>query len=214
MIQISKNRLIIPDTAQITKWQKKFDEQKCIVLPNFIEEKLLQKIIHDLDSSTFREKKHFGKANEVFASDLSIQNNNSALHIINFLLNNSSFFSLIEQITNSKPIRGFSGRIYRNMPNTEHCLDWHDDTQEENRLIAMSINLSKEKFEGGIFQIREKVSMKILKEVTCGNPGDTHIFQVSPCLEHRVTKTIGTSPRTAAAGWFLSIPAQAPMQKK
>lgn len=202
MITLTKKGLIECDSALIKKLRQEFTIKQCTVLPNLIETKLLEKVIQHVDKAPFYENHHTSFDNVIFASDLSVPTRDIALHELNFLLNNSQLFRLVEYITGCTEIRSFSGRIYRNMPDQNHHLDWHDDTADPSRLIGISINLGKEKFEGGLFRIRNKGSEFNLKVVSCTNPGDAHLFKVSPQLEHSVTKVTGTAPRTACAGWF------------
>lgn len=207
MIAISSKGLIVSDENEVNTLKKEFAEKKCIVLPQLFEKSLLQTLLNKVEKAEFLPSTHtYGE--KVFGKDVSIKTDSIALHQLNFLLNNESIFKLVETITGCKTIRGFSGRIYRNMPDTDQQLHWHDDAEkaEVTRLIALSMNLGREKYSGGIFRIREKGSNSILKEVPCGNPGDVHMFLVSPRFEHCVTATLGAHPRTAAAGWFTSVP--------
>jgi hypothetical protein len=173
-------------------------------LPDLIDGSLLEKIIQHVDGASFYENHHFTTDNIVFASDQSISTKSIALHEVNFLLNNKQLFRLIEQVTGCSGIRGFSGRIYRTMPEEEHYLDWHDDASDRSRLVGISINLGIEKFEGGVFRIRRKGSEFNLKEVSCTNAGHAHLFDISPQLEHSVTRVTGNVARTVCAGWFTS----------
>jgi hypothetical protein len=205
MIEISQKGFVVKERDPINRWKEEFRQNHCVVLPRVLEKVLLKKIISDLETSFFSEKEHVSN-NETFATDLSVTGTNKSLHIIHLLLNNPGLFRVIEEITGCGPVKAYSGRIYRNMPGTEHRLDWHSDTEEPFRLVGISINLSSGTYEGGVFQIRKSDSGTILREVKCQDPGAAHIFRVSPHLEHRVTVTTGEVPRTAAAGWFLSSP--------
>lgn len=202
MIKVTRKGLQGADEALVTALKHEFEEKQCIVLPRLFEDELFQKIAASAGVAPFFENEHHSEENKVFAADLSIAGNNVALHQVNFLLNAPAIFRLIEDITGCSTVKGFMARIYRNMPGAEHYLDWHDDTIDKHRLIGVSMNLGLEKFDGGVFQIRRKGSDDLLRQVSCGDPGDTHIFKVSPELQHRVTKTTGKYPRTAAAGWF------------
>jgi hypothetical protein len=204
MIQVSQNGLLIGNDLTIIDLQEEFASKHCIVLPRFIEEKLLQKMMDNLQGASFEEKIHISEENTPFATDQSLQGNNIVLHQLHMLLNNKALFKLIENIAQIHGVLGFSGRIYSNLPGLGHHLDWHDDTVDKSRMVGISINLSKEKYTGGVFQLRSRNAEEFLKEVPCGNPGDAHIFRVSPQLQHRVTETEGIYPRTAAAGWFIS----------
>ncbi|MGN6398636.1 MAG: 2OG-Fe(II) oxygenase [Mucilaginibacter sp.] len=206
MISITKKGLIGSKNSAIEELKSEFTKRQCIVLPQLLDNELLDKLISNIDDASFYERQHFA-GNKIFATDLSVPSKNVALHQFNFLFNNTRLFRLIETITDLPGVRGFSGRIYRNLPGTSHFLDWHDDRSIPTRLIGLSINLSYQRYEGGTFQIRKKGDKKYLTEVGCTNPGDAHIFKVSHQLEHRVTEVTGNFPRTAGAGWFTSEPA-------
>jgi hypothetical protein len=83
--------------------------------------------------------------------------------------------------------------------------DWHDDVSED-RMVALSINLSKEIYSGGILQIREWESQRIIQEAANVGFGDGILFRLADSLEHRVTDVEGRVPKTAFAGWFRSQP--------
>jgi len=202
MITLTKKGLIECDSSLIEKLRQEFTARQCTVLPNLIEKELLEKVIQHVDNAPFYENYHTGSNDVIFATDLSMPTKSIALHELNFLLNNTRLFRLVEYITNCSGIRSFAGRIYRNMPGKDHHLSWHDDMSHPGRLIGISINLGKEIFEGGSFRIRAKGTAMNLKVVDCTNPGDAHLFKVSPQLEHSVTRVTGSVPRTACAGWF------------
>jgi hypothetical protein len=202
MIQITQKGLIISENFQLQQYQKEFAEKQCIVLPQLITQSLLEKIVKCLQTASFRENQHLTEKNKIFATDLTIDGTHIALHQINFLLNNSKLFNLIENITNCQTISSFNCRIYKNLPSAGHHLNWHDDTIDHSRLIGVSMNIGAHKYLGGKFQLRRKGEVRLLREVSCGNLGDTHIFNVANHLEHRVTETEGDFPRVAAAGWF------------
>jgi len=208
MVEITAKGLSGYDAGLIGQLKKEFAQRRCIILPNLIQKEILLKMLSRIESALFQPKDHVDNKirNNVFANDLSIASNSVALHQINLMLNNPLLFKVIEEITGISGIKGFTGRIYRNMPSAGHHLDWHDDLGIAERLVAISINLSAENFENGIFQIRKKKSAAFLREVASGNLGDAHLFAISPNLEHRVTETTGQYPRTAAAGWFTSSP--------
>lgn len=206
MFKIQQNSIVGASSNQIEAWKDEFDKSHCVVLPSILDDALMEKILTLTEGALFFENQHTDKHNEIFAKDLSIAGKNKALHYIHLLFNNKVLFELVEKITGIQGIKGFSGRIYRNLPNSEHRLDWHDDTEDSTRLIGMSMSLNRNEYAGGTFQIRDAQSRGIIKEVGAGLPGDTHLFRVSPFLQHRVCAVTGVYPRTAAAGWFTSEP--------
>jgi len=89
------------------------------------------------------------------------------------------------------------------MPGNDHYDLWHNDMVEDH-MLAMSINLSSEIYSGGILQIRDKYSQRIVHEVANLGFGDAIVFRLAGSLEHRITNVEGTVPKTAFAGWFRS----------
>lgn len=207
MIQITQRGVVITDAESISQLKNSFAEQHCVVLPRLFEKSLLERIIKQIEAATFYANVHTDYEQQEFATDMTIRENELALHQIHLLLNNPKLFEMIQQITDCpQKIESFGGRIYRNQPGANHQLEWHDDTEMSERLIGISVNLSAESYEGGVFQLRERHSEKVMFEKACGNTGDAHIFRISPSLQHRVTKVEGYIARTAAAGWFNSHP--------
>jgi hypothetical protein len=70
----------------------------------------------------------------------------------------------------------------------------------------MSVNLGAQRYNGGLFQLRERRSPEILCEVANTGPGDAILFRIANQLVHQVTAVEGTIPKTAFAGWFRSEP--------
>ena len=87
----------------------------------------------------------------------------------------------------------------------EHSDTWHGDT-DGNRMVTLSVNLG-EPYEGGVLQIREKPSDRILHEVANTGPGDAILFALGEQLEHRVGAVTGQATKMALAGWFQRTPA-------
>lgn len=204
MLQVTRKLLIQPDSEEVAEMSKEFAERHCIVLPQLIEGNLLWSILERLGTAAFYHNTHADHRRQEFAKDLTVRENEMALQMVHFLLNNPMLFQIVHRIASCRPIAGFGGRIYCSLPNEEHHLEWHDDTDAGERLVGISINLSSEPYSGGVFQLREKRRRTIFREVGSGNPGDAHIFRITPELQHRVTRVEGTAARTAAAGWFLS----------
>ena len=202
MIQITQKGLTLPSEAEIQQLQQEFQEKRCIVLPQLVEEKLLEKTLQGISKGEFFENDHAHNKKGLYTLEDTLQSKNIATHLIHFIINNKQLFKVIQQITGCREIKGFKGRIYKLKPDGTQKLDWHEDTFDPVRVLAMSLNLSAQPYEGGIFQIKRKKSDEILREVPCGNLGDAHIFDISDDLLHRVTATTGNNPRVAAAGWF------------
>ena len=76
----------------------------------------------------------------------------------------------------------------------------------DNRLVALSVNLTSERYEGGELQIRDAASGEVTAEVGRTAVGDAVIFRIAERLRHRVSPVRGDVPRIAFAGWFKSAP--------
>jgi hypothetical protein len=124
---------------------------------------------------------------------------------MHILLNGQAVFALVRQITGCSRIGCFQGRIYRCVPGSDHHDAWHDDLGN-NRLVALTINLSPAPYAGGVLQIREALSKTMLQEVPNTVLGDGVLFRLDPSLEHRITELQSGPPKTAFAGWFHSQP--------
>jgi hypothetical protein len=74
----------------------------------------------------------------------------------------------------------------------------------EDRLIGMSLNLSRTPFDGAAFQLRDRHSNQMLYEVANTGSGDAIIFRLASHLQHRNTELTGSATKTAFAGWFRS----------
>jgi len=69
-----------------------------------------------------------------------------------------------------------------------HHDSWHDDTSGAGagRLAGFSLNLSRETYRGGTFQIREKARPDDVVEVENTGAGDAFLFRIAPAMQHRV----------------------------
>ena len=183
------------------KLQEDYEKSKCIYLPKLIEEKPLRRLLEKIENITFEIK--FETADqEKFGKILFVPQDEPVIFIFNMIFNDKNLFNFLQTITNCKKINNFNGRIHRSVGLQEHEIDWHGDNVD-NRLLAMTISLGIDKYIGGSLQIREKVLKNILGEFYQLNAGDAIIFQISPDLEHRLTKVeLGT--RTVGVGWFRS----------
>ena len=121
------------------------------------------------------------------------------------LLNNSQLFKIIEQIIGGGHIGCFRGRIYRFVPGAKNPLEWHTDLNGT-RLVALTINLSTELYQGGVLRIRERNTKRLVCELTNSGFGDAILFRIDKRLEHSVSDVEGTVVKTALAGWFESEP--------
>ena len=199
MIQITKEGTISSSKKkELENLQNEFNENHCILLPNFLEEKLLKFIQSKIQEASFYTNIHPDSGVET-----CMKRNNPVLVLLQFLANDEKLFRLIERLTGCEKTNCFVGRIYSFMPGKGHHHSWHEDVGG-NRLVAMSINLSTDIYSGGILKIRDRKSRKIYQEISNTGFGDAVLFRIADHLEHKVTHIKGTIPKIAFAGWFRS----------
>jgi hypothetical protein len=126
---------------------------------------------------------------------------NSTSALLLFLVSGDSFFRLVEQITGCAEIGHFEGRVYRMLSSADHHDQWHSDVGM-GRMVALSVNLSAQVYEGGVLEIRDHESKRVIHRIENTGFGDGIIFRVTPRLQHRVSNVEGKAGKTAFAGWF------------
>ena len=197
-IQITKKGIVFSNTnSNLEDLQKEFNKNHCIVIPNFLQKELLNPIHDKLQEIKFYTKIHPAPGVE------ACTRKNPILTLLQFLANDRKLFRLIEQITGCKEINHFGGRIYSFIPGKGHHHSWHEDIGD-NRLIAMSINLSTDVYSGGILKIRNRESKRIYREIANTGFGDVALFRIDDHLEHKVTHVKGAVRKISFAGWFRS----------
>ena len=211
IIQITKTGTgFLGSDDDLKLMREEFKKQYCIKLPNFVEPGLLKFIQHKIKQGGFYEDRY--KVGKGDATDYRLKDK-STDSLLRFLINDQDLFQLIEQITGCSQIRSFNGAVYSLASNCGHYDTWHKDDWD-NRMISMSINLSTDIYSGGVLQIRDCKSKKILNEVTNTGFGDAVIFLVSPQMEHKVTDVEGKVAKIAFPGWFKSKPSYKSLLKK
>jgi hypothetical protein len=202
MIQMTRQGIVqTGGEAALAPLRERFQQKHCLLLREFLHRDLASFALPLVGHAEYRPK-HYDRV----GSELLMEPN-AALSALLFLANDPRLFSFVRNITNCAPIGYFHGRIYKLVPNADHAFAWHDDLHEASRLVAMSINLSAETYRGGLLQIRETTSRKVVGKVSNTGSGDAVIFRISPELEHCVDPLEeGSAPRISLAGWFRSGP--------
>jgi hypothetical protein len=193
MLQITKSGVVFTGSdANLERARADFQRQDWVSLPAILNPELLSMIQQQLAASDITTKSIYPEPN---VSDGALL----------LLLNNPQLFKFIEQIIGCGHIGCFRGRIYRFVPGAKNPLEWHTDLNGT-RLVALTINLSTELYQGGVLRIRERKTRRILGEMTNSGFGDAILFRIDNRLEHSVSDVEGTVVKTALAGWFESEP--------
>ena len=193
MLQITKSGVVFTGSdADLERARADFQRQDWVSLPAILNPELLSMIQQQLAAGDVTTKSIYPEPN---VSDGALL----------LLLNNPQLFKFIEQIIGCGHIGCFRGRIYRFVPGAKNPLEWHTDLNGT-RLVALTINLSTELYQGGVLRIRERKTRRILGEMTNCGFGDAILFRIDKRLEHSVSDVEGTVVKTALAGWFESEP--------
>jgi hypothetical protein len=177
-----------------------FEREHCVQLKGFLGGELLPLILPAIERAQYHPA-HYDQVGSELLMDP-----NPALEVLFFFFNDQRLFELVQAITGCGRIGFFQGRVYRLDPNPQHTFDWHNDLNQASRMLAMSLNLTVNGFQGGSLQIREVATGKIIREVANTGLGDAVLFRLSGDLEHRVTPLEGETPRISYAGWYQSEP--------
>jgi 2OG-Fe(II) oxygenase superfamily len=198
MIQLRRSE-VVADRQDIERFKIEFQEKQCVLLPKLLEPSLLDFLLDRLERGPWRDQIHSGIGVELTLEDAP------ARVLLHFVANAPAFLKTVQEITGCGPLSQFGGRVYRFIPNSGHYDSWHND-DGNGRLVAMSLNLSLRGYEGGVFQLRDWESKRILVEIANTGWGDATLFRISTKLDHRVTEVTGEKSKTAFAGWFKSGP--------
>ncbi|MDQ2921040.1 MAG: 2OG-Fe(II) oxygenase [Acidobacteriota bacterium] len=205
MLQITRSGMVFSGSdADIELARAHFEQHDWIRFPAILDRELWNMLQQQLAASNFEGSIY---------QELNV--GDSALLL---LLNNAQFFKIIQQITGCVHIGCFRGRTYRIVPGADYyALLTHDQTAHEiltgwhtdlngTKLVALSINLNTEPYQGGVLSIREAKTRRLLCELTNSGFGDAILFRIDERLEHRVSDVKGTVAKTAFSGWFESEP--------
>jgi hypothetical protein len=201
-VQLTRTGAILsasPD--QIGALRDAFRARHCVKLRALLEPGLLHWTLSQLEAAHFRVMTHGNIGSEL------CMGKNVVSDMLHLLTNDSRFRHFIEEVTGCGHIGCFMGRVYRMTPGTGHTDSWHSDiVPGETRMIGMSLNLSPDEYEGGIFELRTAPDHCSLGRFRNQGLGDAIVFRLAPYLEHRVAAIRGHVPKTAFAGWFFSEP--------
>jgi hypothetical protein len=200
-LQVGINRIVSPDAAEIDGWRREFGERHCVRIRGFFDGRLLAWLRAQLATAEFRERVHEGIVPPPV--DLGLRDER-LLATIGALLNDRRLFDAIRAISGCDAIGCVAAIVYRMEPTPDHFDTWHSD-MDGNRMVTVSVNLG-EPYQGGLLQIREKPSDRIVHEVANTGAGDAIVFALDEHLEHRVTAVYGTTAKMALAGWFQRTP--------
>jgi 2OG-Fe(II) oxygenase superfamily len=198
MLQISRaSTRVETGEAEVSRLRAHFDAHHWVKLSQVLRPDLLWDVHHRLAGADFVERVHAG----VTPPSVDLSMVPSVLSgLLELVFNDRALFDLVERITGCEAIARFGGFVYRLTPAHGHEHHWHNDLVES-RIVAMSVNLGPGSYEGGLLELRERASERVLERVPNTGPGDALFFRIDPSLQHRACPvTSGT--KTAFAGWY------------
>ena len=205
MITINKTEVLV-DTDKLESYQHSYETENVFVLPSLFCNSLKELIEKHLQNAQWIHNIHEDKTTStIIAKEYTLDRQNLIYKILPFYLNHPTVLNIVRAITQSPTIKRFYGRIYKFEGNNNTFDNWHNDisTEKTNRIVGISLNLSPEVYQGGIFSIRNKKTKEIYKHIKHDNWGGAHFFRIHSKLEHKVDQVLGKNPRIAYAGWFI-----------
>jgi len=200
VIRLSKTGPILTATLEeIRLARATWDRVHHLTIAALLDPELLARVERALEQTPFEERRHGDLGRELCAQG------GAAAPVLQFLTNDPRLFQMVQELTGAGSLGCFEGRIYRKLPGGDHHDAWHNDAART-RIIALSINLGAEPYAGGVLQIRDHASGRIVAEVENTRPGGAVLFRIAPHIEHRVTPVEGSVAKTAYAGWFREQP--------
>lgn len=178
--------------------REQFRHRHCLQIPRLLDHPLADEIARLVEGSEFDRREHDGIGVE------ECMEVNATLAWLLLLVNDERMLEVVESITECGPIGHFDGRVYRLEPSADHYDSWHDDLGD-GRLVAMSINLGRQSYEGGALEIRDRRT-GATTQARSASTGDALLFELGENLEHRVLPVTGETARTVFAGWFKAGP--------
>ena len=202
MIQLTASGVRIAKDDAWAAQHQEFAQRHCVVLEGFLDDSILCHIPRMLEQGEFDLRGDFNRAGREFARELTMRKSETLPQMLFYFLNQPRLREAIAEFTGcEKTIRTFVGRCFKHLPGGDHFDDWHGDVSDE-RLYVLSINLSREPFEGGNLQIRSRRTKEVFQTVGVDRFGDACLFRIDKSLEHRILPLGGTAPRYRYAGWF------------
>ena len=196
-LSVDRSGLRIAGDLEVLR--RKFAEQPYVELPGFVAPALLSIVERAMNAGDFAHRAHPGIGEELCLEA------GPATAACQLVFNDPALLDAVTQVAACSVLGCFDGRVYRLEPQAGHYDSWHSDASD-NRMVGLSVNLSREPFSGGVLEIRRAVSQQPEYAVPSVAFGSAVLFRISPALRHRVTPVRGGVARTAYAGWFRGSP--------
>lgn len=213
MIQLTHRGPVFERDAAWKAASRAFAERHCVLLPQFVEGSLLQRILRWLAQGEFKEREDKQRDGTVFAREVALAPHTPIPSLFRLLLNNPVLFPSIQELVDCRadsfPPRKDAGdgrvssfvigRCFKMMPGDHHFDSWHGDVND-GRQIGLSVNLEPDPTAAGGLEIRRRQwagTTRVVPEF-----GDAVLFRIAQGLEHRGLPPAGAVPKCTFSGWF------------
>lgn len=198
VVRIARGGVSIETRAgEIDALKRRFAAEHVLRLPGFFAGDLLATVLARLKHARFKER----VATRVHPPAVDLKLDDADLTgLLHFVMNDPAVIRVVAEISSTAPT-GFVGAVYRIAPGMGHRDSWHGDV-DGNRLVALTVNLSEEVFEGGELEMRAGDGAEPLWRIANTGPGDALLFAIAPHLQHCIRPMAGMKAKTALAGWF------------
>ncbi len=185
------------DPAVVEAWRSAFAHERAVHVPNMLDPDLGDRlrglsaeasfIRQDVDGIGVREIERHDRVGAALWLSLS----------------RPSLLAWLSKVAGCGELRSATGALTRMSAGAGHALGWHDDLTKDDRRLAIVVNLSTQRYQGGVFELREKASETVLYRHVHAEFGSALIFHVARNLEHCVSPVTGGGPRVVFSGWFM-----------
>ena len=132
----------------------------------------------------------------------TVEAHDVAGNALRFALQRPAFLRWCEAAAGCETLNLITGVVAEMAAGTDQGLGWHDDRNDGLRRLAVTIHLSETPYEGGLFEMGEKESGRLLVREGARPPGSITVFRIGKGLRHRVTQVTSGGPRRVFAGWL------------
>ena len=133
----------------------------------------------------------------------TVEEQDVAGRALRFALERPAFLRWCEAAADCETLNLITGTVAEMAAGTDQGLGWHDDRNDGGlRRLAVTIQLSEAPYEGGLFEMCEKESGRLLVREGALPPGSVMLFRIGRGLRHRVTQVMSGGPRRVFAGWL------------
>lgn len=209
MIQLTHRGVTIVRDAGWEAAKRTFADRHMIVLPQFVEGSLLDRVVRLFAKAEFHELRHSTGSRELATNDDA-----PVSWLFWLLLNRPALFAAMQELVDGctarfkarkdvldEQVRSFEiGRCFKLVPGRDHRQSWHTDVTE-GRLVGLSVNLGEG---AGGLDIRH-VRCSAVRRATPAF-GSAVLFRIANGLVHRGFLAEGNAPRCAFSGWFTDRP--------